>query len=124
LEPGRDCGFVGRELARFQRETGCTIVVLADVDHFKSINDTHGHAIGDEVLREIGRRLLLSIRSYDFVGRYGGEEFLPPLGGRIALDAARYAAKAAGRDCVRLAEPATPSAGAAASADEIVHRQR
>jgi diguanylate cyclase (GGDEF)-like protein len=73
--------------------TGNRLYDLADVDHFKSINDTHGHAIGDEVPREIGRRLLLSIRSYDFVGRYGGEEFLPPLGGRIALDAARYAAK-------------------------------
>jgi two-component system cell cycle response regulator len=68
--------FLGRELARSQQETGCTIVLLADVDHFKSINDTLGHPIGDEVVREIGRRLLLSIRSYDFVGRYGGEESL------------------------------------------------
>jgi diguanylate cyclase (GGDEF)-like protein len=67
---------LGRELARSQRESGCTIVLLGDVDHFKAINDTHGHLVGDEVLTEIARRLLLSIRSYDFVGRYGGEEFL------------------------------------------------
>ena len=67
---------LGRELARSQRESGCTIVLLGDVDHFKLINDTHGHLVGDQVLTEIARRLLLSIRSYDFVGRYGGEEFL------------------------------------------------
>jgi two-component system, cell cycle response regulator len=67
---------LGRELSRSQRETGCTIVLLGDVDHFKSINDTHGHTVGDAVLQEIAQRLLLSIRSYDFVGRYGGEEFL------------------------------------------------
>ena len=67
---------LGRELMRSQRESGCTIVLLGDVDHFKAVNDTHGHLVGDEVLQEISRRLLLSIRSYDFVGRYGGEEFL------------------------------------------------
>jgi diguanylate cyclase (GGDEF)-like protein len=50
--------------------------MLADLDHFKSVNDTYGHMVGDEVLREISRRLLASVRSYDFVGRYGGEEFL------------------------------------------------
>ena len=67
---------LGRELARSQRESSCTIVMLGDVDHFKSINDTYGHPVGDEVLQEIARRLLSCVRSYDFVGRYGGEEFL------------------------------------------------
>ena len=64
------------EIARSLREKVSTAVLLGDVDHFKSINDTHGHLVGDEVLREISRRLLHSVRSYDFVGRYGGEEFL------------------------------------------------
>jgi diguanylate cyclase (GGDEF)-like protein len=67
---------LGRELTRSQRENGCTAVLLGDVDHFKNTNDTHGHLVGDQVLREVARRLLLSVRSYDFVGRYGGEEFL------------------------------------------------
>jgi two-component system cell cycle response regulator len=147
---------LGRELMRSQRESGCTIVLLGDVDHFKSVNDTHGHLVGDEVLQEIARRLLLSIRSYDFVGRYGGEEFLlvlnnckpqfaearaedirkivssrpiQTLAGPLNItmsfglllsdvwgvrpveellhevDAALYAAKAAGRNCVRVAKP-------------------
>jgi two-component system cell cycle response regulator len=65
-----------RELIRTRRENGCTVVMLGDLDHFKNINDSYGHVVGDEVLREIARRLLLSVRSYDFVGRYGGEEFL------------------------------------------------
>jgi diguanylate cyclase (GGDEF)-like protein len=50
-------------------------LVFVDVDHFKLVNDTHGHRVGDEVLVEIGRRLLASVRAYDWVARYGGEEF-------------------------------------------------
>jgi diguanylate cyclase (GGDEF)-like protein len=60
-----------------QKRTGEPFgVVLADVDHFKKVNDTYGHNVGDEVLREIGRRFVESLRPYDVVGRYGGEEFL------------------------------------------------
>lgn len=164
---------LGRELARSQRESGCTIVLLGDVDHFKLVNDTHGHPVGDQVLTEIARRLLLSIRSYDFVGRYGGEEFLLVLNncnplsaetraeelrkvvsarpiqttigelqvsmsfgvllsndwGRrpveellFEVDAALYAAKAAGRNCVRIAKPNVESVKASVSLDETVHR--
>ena len=65
-----------RELHRSHREQKSTAILLADVDHFKSINDTLGHVVGDEVLIEIANRLLGAVRSYDFVGRYGGEEFL------------------------------------------------
>jgi two-component system, cell cycle response regulator len=65
-----------RELARAAREEKPTTVVLCDVDHFKRVNDTLGHAAGDEVLKEVARRLKLDLRPYDIVGRYGGEEFL------------------------------------------------
>jgi two-component system cell cycle response regulator len=51
-------------------------VILADLDHFKSINDTHGHAVGDAVLREAASRMVAALRPYDRLGRYGGEEFL------------------------------------------------
>jgi two-component system, cell cycle response regulator len=57
---------------RYGRPLACLMI---DVDHFKRINDTHGHAAGDEVLREAARRLCSACRSADFVGRYGGEEF-------------------------------------------------
>jgi two-component system, cell cycle response regulator len=67
---------LGRELTRSQRENVCTALILGDLDHFKNVNDTYGHLVGDQVLREVARRLLHSVRSYDFVGRYGGEEFL------------------------------------------------
>src|ERR1700730_3259884 len=67
---------LARELSRTRRENGCTVVMLGDLDRFKSVNDSYGHLVGDEVLREIARRLLASVRSYDFVGRYGGREFL------------------------------------------------
>jgi len=51
-------------------------VAVADVDHFKSINDRHSHAIGDEVLRAVGRILRSACRPTDLAGRYGGEEFV------------------------------------------------
>ena len=147
---------LGRELARSNREKSCTAMLLCDIDHFKNVNDTHGHAVGDEVLREVAHRLLSSVRSYDFVARHGGEEFLvvlnncePPFalaraeeirknvglhpiqtargavqvtislglllsrewGMRSAedllheTDVALYAAKTAGRNCIRVAKP-------------------
>lgn len=65
-----------REVSRSRREHIPTAILLGDIDHFKKINDTHGHLVGDQVLQEVARRLLLSVRSYDYVGRYGGEEFL------------------------------------------------
>jgi diguanylate cyclase (GGDEF)-like protein len=61
---------------RGRRTAEATTVVLIDLDNFKCINDSHGHMVGDEVLRETARRLRASLRAYDELGRYGGEEFL------------------------------------------------
>jgi two-component system, cell cycle response regulator len=70
---------MNREISRSFRENSCTVVMMCDLDHFKQVNDQHGHAAGDDVLREVARRLQQSVRSYDMVGRYGGEEFLVAL---------------------------------------------
>ena len=69
------------ELATFQmaRSTRTSIdcfIMIFDLDHFKDVNDTHGHLAGDEVLREVSRRVKNTIRPYDVLGRYGGEEFI------------------------------------------------
>jgi PleD family two-component response regulator len=63
---------LGRELSRSRREHKSTAIMLADIDNFKDVKDTLGHHAGDEVLREAAKRLISSVRSYDFVGRYGG----------------------------------------------------
>lgn len=65
-----------RECARSLRTGSPLGVVMADLDHFKRINDTYGHLAGDEVLREVSGRMLAAVRSYDSIGRYGGEEFV------------------------------------------------
>lgn len=67
---------LGRELHRAAHEKRSLAVVLVDLDHFKAVNDTHGHAAGDTVLREAAARMRVALRDYDFIGRYGGEEFL------------------------------------------------
>jgi len=76
LNRGEIINMLERELERARRERKPVGVVLGDIDHFKSVNDTLGHLFGDEALREIGRRLCAQLRIYDGVGRYGGEEFL------------------------------------------------
>jgi diguanylate cyclase (GGDEF)-like protein len=63
------------EYSRSRRYDHQLSVVMIDVDHFKRVNDTHGHAVGDEVLREIADRCRAGVRAIDSVGRYGGEEF-------------------------------------------------
>jgi two-component system cell cycle response regulator len=86
------------ELARSLREGRPLGVVLADIDHFKRINDTHGHLVGDAVLREVACRLRDVLRPYDSVGRYGGEEFLLVLPGCDGPTAAGLAERL--RQCV------------------------
>jgi diguanylate cyclase (GGDEF)-like protein len=65
-----------RELARGEREGTRVGVIMADLDHFKLVNDTYGHLAGDAVLRMTASRMYSLMRPYDAVGRYGGEEFL------------------------------------------------
>ncbi len=64
------------EFTRARRYGHRLSVLLLDLDHFKRINDTHGHLAGDEVLRQAARRIASAVRNVDVVGRYGGEEFL------------------------------------------------
>ncbi len=65
-----------RELLRVARQSGSLCAIMIDVDHFKSINDEHGHLVGDSVLRMLARRFGGVLRTYDAAGRFGGEEFL------------------------------------------------
>ena len=82
---------LAREVARSNRSSEPLAVAMIDVDHFKRVNDTLGHQGGDEVLREIVRRLEGAIRPYDTLGRYGGEELIAILPGCDARAAASAA---------------------------------
>jgi two-component system, cell cycle response regulator len=82
---------LARELARGAREERPVGLLLADLDRFKNINDTYGHLAGDTVLQEVSRRMLASLRTYDSIGRYGGEEFLIVLPGSNMEDTAKTA---------------------------------
>ena len=65
-----------QELSRASRNGSTLALLMADLDHFKQINDTHGHQVGDAVLRQTASRMSSTVRRHDFIGRYGGEEFL------------------------------------------------
>ncbi|MCG8425273.1 MAG: diguanylate cyclase [Proteobacteria bacterium] len=67
--------FLEREIARCSRYSRPLSLLMFDIDHFKQINDSHGHLTGDYVLRELSRRLLGRIRKEELLARYGGEEF-------------------------------------------------
>ena len=79
-------GVLKREISRGRRSEESISVMLADLDHFKDVNDTHGHQTGDMVLIKVSKILLECIRPYDSVGRIGGEEFLMVLPGCTAAD--------------------------------------
>ncbi|MGA2985562.1 MAG: diguanylate cyclase [Terriglobia bacterium] len=80
-----------KEVARAFRTQGPIAVAMVDVDRFKAINDTYGHPAGDAVLREASRRLRGAMRTYDSLGRYGGDEFLAVVPGCDPEAAARFA---------------------------------
>jgi len=82
----------GREFSRARRYGRSLAVLAADLDHFKQVNDTHGHAVGDEVLRAFAVRAEASLREADVIGRTGGEEFMVLLP-ETTLEGARGAAE-------------------------------
>jgi diguanylate cyclase (GGDEF)-like protein len=97
-----------KELVRASRRGAPVSVLMGDLDHFKTINDTHGHVAGDVVLRETARRLKVGVRAYDSVGRLGGEEFicvLPECDAKTGLSVAQ-------RLCRSLADQPTQYNGA------------
>ena len=67
---------LSKEVSRSEREESSLAVIMADIDFFKRINDSYGHLVGDVVLRLTAARMHSLMRSYDYIGRYGGEEFL------------------------------------------------
>ncbi len=80
-----------REIDRAHREEQPLSLILADLDGFKNVNDSYGHVAGDHVLVEVARRMRFCLRSYDAIGRYGGEEFLMVLPNSDAAQAVRLA---------------------------------
>lgn len=111
------------EWNRSQRSGNSIGIVVVDLDNFKAINDTYGHVVGDSVLSHVGRQLELSMRSYDMVARFGGDEFVALCLGcspgeieipiRRLLDSLTNIALPAGSDIVRV----TASVGAAVRHD-------
>jgi two-component system cell cycle response regulator len=86
----RNRRYVMRHLEGLLRSGGATLLLI-DVDRFKSVNDTYGHAFGDAVLREVAERLRLHLRAVDVVARFGGEEFVVAMAPQPADDAGMVA---------------------------------
>ncbi len=96
-----------REIARAARYHRPSTIVMLDVDHFKSVNDTYGHAAGDQVLHQLAELATLTLRPSDVFGRLGGEEFallLPETGGDDAVIAAERLRMAIAANVIRLAD--------------------
>jgi diguanylate cyclase (GGDEF)-like protein len=82
---------LGIELERARRYEAVMTMLMIDIDHFKHVNDTHGHLVGDDVLREVAAYLKATVRSVDLVARYGGEEFVVVLPETAAAGAMIFA---------------------------------
>jgi two-component system cell cycle response regulator len=108
LDRGAILHQLASSLAQLGERQDSLSVLLCDVDHFKAINDTYGHPVGDEVLREIALRLKSAVRDGDAVGRYGGEEFLVLLN-KCGPDNVHLSAQRICRSI--MAEPIETSAG-------------
>jgi diguanylate cyclase (GGDEF)-like protein len=112
-----------REFARGPRGGHAVSVILADVDHFKNINDTQGHQAGDVVLAEVAKRMAMEMRSYEFIGRYGGEEFLAVLcdcdtqGAMVMAERLRRAVAAKHFEFADTSMPVTISIGVASTSE-------
>jgi two-component system cell cycle response regulator len=115
-----------RELARSSREGTPVSIIAVDLDHFKSVNDTYGHQAGDAVLVEATQRMQASLRTYDAIGRCGGEEFLIVSSGcdtRTAAEQAerlRQVVAARPVQCVHGTIPVTVSLGVAAVTGDLM----
>ena len=113
------------ERQRGFRSRTSTAILMIDLDHFKSVNDTYGHWNGDAVLKERAGRIARTMRSYDFVGRYGGEEFVALLSNCPIEDLPNIAERTriaiAGKPIPTRAGEinVTPSLGAVVAANEI-----
>lgn len=115
------------EFARAHRMDRAFCCMMLDADHFKNINDTYGHLIGDRVLKEFAKRCKASVREVDLVGRYGGEELiilLPETDRGLALQAAERLRASIAATPIRIAEkeiPLTVSIGVAAKDEHTLH---
>jgi diguanylate cyclase len=85
---------LARRIAEFHRQGRAVSLIMADVDHFKEFNDTHGHQAGDEVLQGVARQIRRKMREMDLVARYGGEEFAILLPGTNLDEASKAALRA------------------------------
>jgi two-component system, cell cycle response regulator len=83
--------YLSRLVSLARRNAEPIAVLIIDIDHFKSVNDGHGHDAGDAVLREVAQRMVRCVRLEDMVGRWGGEEFLVVLPNTAAQGAAELA---------------------------------
>ena len=82
---------INEELARARRDESRLVCLMLDIDHFKQVNDTWGHAAGDAVLRELAQRIDMQVRASDVAARYGGEEFVVLLPNTDVSSASRLA---------------------------------
>ena len=133
---------LGQEWARLQRHGGSLSFIMADIDHFKRVNDTYGHSTGDKLIQKVARAITGQCREVDFPARYGGDEFGIIVPDEAAAGAERLAERCRqsleavcleagrGRICVSASFGVADSAGAASGetivkkADEALYRAK